>query len=518
MLNLSLTNNFTHATIITRISTLSQQRSIHPTKLHSSYCIASSSSSTAASFISNSLQYDEQKCNNVLPLCPPLSQSVAAIVFGDGSKESSKRLYPLTKRRSEGAIPIAANYRLIDAVISNCINSNISKIYALTQFNSTSLNSHLSRAYSGAGLVGKQGFDVEVIAAYQSREDQGWFQGTADAVRRCLWVLEDDHNSALEFILLPGHHLYKMDYQKLLATHRSSNADITLAVAPPAHHIKPNNGHSSFGYVTVNSENEVLEFREKQESEKPNPTAEADNSRKSKNGISMSSYRSMGIYVIKKDAMVKLLREYFPMANDLATEIIPGAVKIGMKVQSYIFGGYWEDMTNIKAFYKASMESTKNSTSGYNFYDRESTLYTLPKCLPPSLIMDAIITDSIIGGGCILNSCNIKGSVIGTRTRIGDRTVIEDSVLMGADIYQQTTYGDQCIGEEGTGIGIPIGIGENSYIRKAIIDKNVRIGKNIRITNKDNVQEGNREALGYIISGGIVIVLRNAVIPDGSIL
>ncbi|XP_026436833.1 inactive glucose-1-phosphate adenylyltransferase small subunit 2, chloroplastic-like isoform X2 [Papaver somniferum] len=460
MLNLSLMNNITHATIITRISTLSQQRSIHPTKLHSSYCIASSSSSTAASFISNSLQYDEQKCNNVLPLCPPLSQSVAAIVFGDGSKESSKRLYPLTKRRSEGAIPIAANYRLIDAVISNCINSNISKIYALTQFNSTSLNSHLSRAYSGAGLVGKQGFDVEVIAAYQSREDQGWFQGTADAVRRCLWVLEDDHNSALEFILLPGHHLYKMDYQNLLATHRSSNADITLAVAPPAHHIKPNNGHSSFGYVTVNSENEVLEFREKQESEKPNPTA----------------------------------------------------------VQSYIFGGYWEDMTNIKAFYKASMESTKNSTSGYNFYDRESTLYTLPKCLPPSLIMDAIITDSIIGGGCILNSCNIRGSVIGTRTRIGDRTVIEDSVLMGADIYQQTTYGDQCIGEEGTGIGIPIGIGENSYIRKAIIDKNVRIGKNIRITNKDNVQEGNREALGYIISGGIVIVLRNTVIPDGSIL
>ncbi|KAI3982452.1 hypothetical protein MKX01_010486 [Papaver californicum] len=498
MLNLSLTNNITHATTTTKISTLSQQGSIHPTKLHSSYCISSSSSSTAVSFISNSLQYDEQKSDNVMPLCPSLSQSVAAIVFGDGSKESSKRLYPLTKRRSEGAIPIAANYRLIDAVISNCINSNISKIYALTQFNSTSLNSHLSRAYSGAGLVGKHGFGVEVIAAYQSREDQGWFQGTADAVRRCLWVLEDDHNSALEFILLPGHHLYKMDYQKLLSTHRNSNADITLAVAPPAHQIR------------LNSENEVLESRETQESEKPNPTAEAENSRKSKNSISMSSYGSIGIYVIKKDAMIKLLREYFPMANDLATEIIPGAIKIGMKVQSYIFGGYWEDMTNIEAFYKASMESTKNSTSGYNFYDRESTLYTLPKCLPPSLIMDAIITDSIIGGGCILNSCNIKGSVIGTKTRIGDRTVIEDSVLMGADFYQQTTYGDQCIGEVGTGIGIPIGIGKNTYIRKAIIDKN--------ITNKDNVQEGNREALGHIISGGIVIVLRNAVIPDGSIL
>ncbi|MCL7025350.1 hypothetical protein MKW94_012000 [Papaver nudicaule] len=446
-------------------------------------------------------------------------QSVAAIVFGDGSKESSMRLYPLTKRRSEGAIPIAANYRLIDAVISNCINSNISKIYALTQFNSTSLNSHLSRAYSGAGLVGKQGFDVEVIAAYQSREDQGWFQGTADAVRRCLWVLEDDHNSALEFILLPGHHLYKMDYQKLLAIHRNSNADITLAVAPsPAYHFRHNNRRSSFGYVEVSSENEVIEFRETRESEKMNPTAEAEHSTNSKNCISRSSYRSMGIYVIKKDAMIKLLREYFPRANDLATEIIPGAIKIGMKVQSYIFDGYWEDMTDIEAFYKASMESTRNSTSGYNFYDIESTLYTLPKCLPPSLIMDAIITDSIIGGGCILNSCNIKGSVIGTRTRIGDRSVIEDSVLMGADIYQQTTYGDQSIREEGTGIGIPIGIGENSYIRKAIIDKNVRIGKNIRITNKDNVQEGNREALGYIISGGIVIVLRNAVIPDGSII
>ncbi|OVA06290.1 Nucleotidyl transferase [Macleaya cordata] len=508
MLQLSFTNNI-HATAA-KTHIMSQQRSIHPTRLHS-YCTASSS--TAAS-ISNSQQSDEQQSNNI-SLFPPLSQSVAAIVFGDGSRESSKSLYPLTKRRSEGAIPIAANYRIIDAVVSNCINSNITKIYALTQFNSTSLNSHLARAYSGVGLVGRQGFDVEVIAAYQSPEDQGWFQGTADAVRRCLWVLEDQH-SAIEFLILPGHHLYRMDYQKLIAAHRNSSADITLAVASSSTHRTRNNRHPSFGFVKVNSENQVLEFREKPESEQLYPTAKAESSRKFKDGTSVSSYGSMGIYVIKRDAMIKLLKEHFPKANDFATEIIPGAINMGMKVQSYIFDGYWEDMTSIEAFYRASMESTKKSTSGYNFYDRDSMVYTLPKCLPPSLIMDAVITDSIIGDGCILNRCNIKGSVVGVRTRIGDGTVIEDSVLMGADIYQPTT--EQRSGREGKGIDIPIGIGEGSYIKKAIVDKNVQIGKNVRITNRDNVQEANREAFGYMISGGIVIVLRSAAIPDGSIL
>ncbi|KAI8537131.1 hypothetical protein RHMOL_Rhmol09G0001800 [Rhododendron molle] len=372
---------------------------------------------------------DSQQPAQPIPLFPPVNQSVAAIVFGDGS---DSRLYPLTKRRSEGAIPIAANYRLIDAVVSNCINSNINKIYALTQFNSTSLNSHLTRAYSGVGL-GKEGF-VEVIAAYQSPEYNSWFQGTADAIRRCLWVLEE--YPIVEFLVLPGHHLYKMDYQKLIEAHRKKESDVTCA-------------------VLTGKKNQV------KRSVKSNDST-------------CKKFPGMGIYVINRDAMIKLLREHFPEANGLKSEVIPGAISLGMKVNAYRFDGYWEDMRSIEAFYDANMESTKKENMGYNFYDKDSPLYTLPRNLPPSLVTDAVITDSVIGDGCILNKCSIKGTVVGMRTRIGDGALIEDSVLMGSDIYQ--------------------------------------------IINKDNVQEANMEAHGYSIKEGIVIILRSAVIKDGSIL
>ncbi|KAL4631768.1 hypothetical protein ACB092_04G002400 [Castanea dentata] len=430
----------------------------------------------------------------------PANEGVAAIVFGDGSES---RLYPLTKRRSAGAIPIAANYRLVDAVVSNCITSNINKIYALTQCNSASLNSHLSKAYSGLGL-GKEGL-VEVIAAYQSPEYEGWFQGAADAVRRCLWVMEEYPVS--EFLILPGHHLYKMDYQKIIEAHRNSKADITIAALGASRDQDP-----GFGFLTVNSENQVLEFRLKSES-KPISFVSEETSRKC-NDIS-NCYSSMGIYLINKDTVVKLLREHFPKANDFASEVIPGAISIGMKVQGFIFNEYWEDMRSIEAFYQANMESTKKANMGFNFFDIESPMYTLPRCLPSTLITDAVITDSVIGGGCILNRCKIKGTVVGMRAKIREGAVIEDSVIMGSDVYQMEDI--QC-GMNKNGIDIPIGIGEDTQIRKAIVDKNARIGKNVLIINKDNVQEGNNEANGFIISGGIVVVLRSAVVPDGTIV
>ncbi|KAK8475905.1 hypothetical protein V6N13_032129 [Hibiscus sabdariffa] len=394
-------------------------------------------------------------------------QSVAAIVFGDGSES---RLYPLTKRRSEGAIPIASNYRLIDSVVSNCINSNINKIYALTQFNSTSLNSHLSRAYSGAGL-GKEGF-VEVIAAYQSPDDQGWFQGTADAIRKCMWVLEE--YPVAEFLILPGHHLYKMDYQKLIESHRNRKSDVTI--------------------VASNS-----------------ITAE------SLTGLSDANYScipSMGIYLINRATMVNLLNEHFPKAYYFGTEVIRGALSLGMKVEAYLFEGYWEDMRSIEAFYQANMECIKKSNMGYNFCDRDSPVYTMPRCLPPTIVSDAIITDSVIGDGCILQKCKIKGTVVGMRTKIGDGTIIEDSVIMGSDVYQIEDGRKSNIYSK----SVPIGIGKNTEIRKAIVDKNARIGNNVKIINKDNVEEGDREASGYIISGKIMVVLRSAEIPDDSIL
>ncbi|KAK3035389.1 hypothetical protein RJ639_032917, partial [Escallonia herrerae] len=465
--------------------------------------------------------------------------SVAAIVFGDGSQS---RLYPLTKRRSEGAIPIAGNYRLIDAVVSNCFNSNITKIYALTQFNSTTLNSHLSRAYSGARLA-KEGF-VEVIAAYQSLEDKGWFQGTADAVRRCLWLLEE--YPVIEFLVLPGHHLYKMDYQNLIEAHRIKKADISVAVLSSMRHHDP-----GFGSFKVNSENEVTEYRETPGTDPAKSASVSffsipflfDVVRSSSvmfNDVADHKYLdSMGIYVISRDAMIKLLREYFPKAIDLTTQVIPGAIALGMKICAFQFDGYWEDMRSIEAFYNANLESTRKSKMTYNsFYDRDSPVYTLPRFLPPTSITDAVITDCVIGDGCILNRCNIKGTVFGMRTRVEDGAIIEDSVIMGSDIYQSrilalivhgskhpliksTSHASACVQQtedERKSMGIPIGIGEGSRIRKAIVDKNARIGKNVMIINNDSVQEGNNEANGYIITAGIVVILRSAVIPDGSIL
>nr|GMC85171.1 inactive glucose-1-phosphate adenylyltransferase small subunit 2, chloroplastic [Ipomoea batatas] len=410
-------------------------------------------------------------------LFPPPNQSVAAIVFGDGSHS---QLYPLTKRRSEAALPIAGNYRLVDAVVSNCINSNITKIYALTQFNSTSLNSHLSRAYSSARF-GKDGGFVEVVAAYQSPEGKGWFQ-------------------------------------KLIEVHRNNNADITVAVS--SNTTRHDDEDSGFGFFHVNSENKVTSFNEKPE------TPAAETSVKI-NGIGNDSFPSMGIYVVSRDAMIKLLTEHFPLANDLRSEIIPGAISLEMKasatclsyftanphhqVYAYKFDGYWEDMRNIEAYYRSNMESTKKTNNAYNFYDRDSPLYTLPRHLPPSLITDAVITDSAIGDGCILNRCRIKDTVVGMRTRVGEGAVIEDSVVLGSDNYESIST------EEET-IRTPLGIGEGSHIKKAIIDKNARIGKNVKILNRDNVQEGNNEAAGYIVSRGIVVILRSAVIPDGSIV
>ncbi|XP_041013634.1 inactive glucose-1-phosphate adenylyltransferase small subunit 2, chloroplastic isoform X4 [Juglans microcarpa x Juglans regia] len=448
-------------------------------------------------FISNSQQPQYPNL-----LFPSTNQSVAAIVLEDGSRS---KLYPLTKKISEGAIPIAANYRLVDAVVSNCINSNINRIYALTQFNSTSLNSHLSRAYAVQGL-GKEGF-VEVITAYQSLEDDDWFQGAADAVRRCLWLMEE--YPVTEFLILPGHHLYKMDYQKIIEAHRNSRADMTIAALSAGREQDPN-----FGILRLNSENQVLEFRLKSDSEPI--TFVSEESPMKCNDIAYREFSSMGIYVINRDIMVKLLREHFPKANDFASEVIPGAISLGMKVQAFLFDGYWEDMRSIEAFYLANMESTKKADMAFNFFDKKSPIYTLPRVLPPTHVTDAIIIDSVIGDGCILGRCKIKGTVVGMKTRIGDGAVIEDSVIMGSDIYQMEDI--QRSGVDRKGLDIPIGIGEDTQIRKAIIDKNARIGRNVLIINKDSVREGNSEANGYMISEGIVVVLHSAVIPNGSII
>ncbi|KAJ4914513.1 hypothetical protein Rs2_00071 [Raphanus sativus] len=428
----------------------------------------------------------------------PLNQSVAAIVFGGGP---DSELYPLTKTRSKGAIPIAANYRLIDSVISNCINSDITKIYAITQFNSTSLNSHLTKAYSGFGL-GKDRF-VEVIAAYQSLEDQGWFQGTADAIRRCLWVFEEF--PVTEFLVLPGHHLYRMDYNTLIEDHRRSRADITIVgLSSVTDH------DTGFGLMEVDSTNLVTKFTiNPKKSQQDSISVE---SRTRSDGTSSCYVPSTGIYVIGREQMVKLLRQCLVKAKDMASEIIPGAISQGMKVKAHMFDGYWEDVKSVGAYYRANMESIKSC----RFYDRQCPLYTMPRCLPPSSMGEAVITDSIIGDGCILDRCVIRGSVVGMRTRIADDVIVEDSIIIGSNIYEMEEDMRRKGKEKRT--EIRIGIGEKSRIRRAIVDKNARIGQNVMIINKDNVEEGNREAEGYVIREGIIVILRNAVIPNDSII
>ncbi|KAG2267273.1 hypothetical protein Bca52824_061828 [Brassica carinata] len=432
----------------------------------------------------------------------PLNQSVAAIVFGGGP---DSELYPLTKTRSKGAIPIAANYRLIDSVISNCINSDITKIYAITQFNSTSLNSHLTKAYSGFGL-GKDRF-VEVIAAYQSLEDQGWFQGSADAIRRCLWVFEEF--PVTEFLVLPGHHLYRMDYNTLIEDHRRSKADITIVGLSSA-----TDNDSGFGLMEVDSTNLVTKF-----TINPKKTQQdliSVESRTRSDGTSSCYVPSTGIYVIGREQLVKLLRECLVKAKDMASEIIPGAISHGMKVKAHMFDGYWEDVKSVGAYYRANMESIKRFEPFCRFYDKQCPLYTMPRCLPPSSMGEAVITDSIIGDGCILDRCVIRGSVVGMRTRIANEVIIEDSIIVGSNIYEM----EEDVRRKGNEKKkeIRIGIGEKSRIRKAIVDKNARIGQNVMIINRDNVEESNREAEGYVIREGIIVILRNAVILDDSII
>ncbi|RUT00198.1 glucose-1-phosphate adenylyltransferase [Dulcicalothrix desertica PCC 7102] len=428
-------------------------------------------------------------------------KKVLSIILGGGA---GTRLYPLTKLRAKPAVPVAGKYRLIDIPVSNCINSEIYKIYVLTQFNSASLNRHIARAYSFAGF--SEGF-VEVLAAQQTPENPSWFQGTADAVRQYLWLLEEWNVS--EFLILSGDHLYRMDYRLFIERHRQTNADITLSVIP-----MDERRASDFGLMKINDSGRVIDF-----SEKPKGDAlkqmQVDTSvlGLSEQQAKLQPYiASMGIYVFKKEVLIKLLKESLER-TDFGKEIIPDAAK-DHNVQAYLFNGYWEDIGTIESFYHANLALTQQPLPPFSFYDEQAPIYTRARYLPPSKLLDCQITQSIIGEGCILKNCRIEHSVLGVRARVDSGCIIEDSLLMGADFYQ-TSVDRKGIRDEGN---IPVGIGAETIIRRAIIDKNAHIGHDVRIINKDNVQEANREAQGFYIRSGIVVVLKGAIIPDGTII
>ncbi|MEM9265436.1 MAG: glucose-1-phosphate adenylyltransferase [Cyanobacteria bacterium P01_F01_bin.13] len=425
---------------------------------------------------------------------------VLSIILGGGA---GTRLYPLTKFRAKPAVPLAGKYRLIDIPVSNCINSEILKIYVLTQFNSASLNRHITRAYNFSQF--SDGF-VEVLAAQQTPESPSWFQGTADAVRKYLWLFESWDVD--EVIILSGDHLYRMDYGKFVQRHRDTGADITLSVVPVGYKVAP-----SFGLMKIDSAGRVVDFHEKPkgddlEAMKVDTTTLGLNPEQAQEKPFIAS---MGIYVFKKQTLVDLLRRS-PEQTDFGKEIIPGSAR-DYNVQAYLFDGYWEDIGTIEAFFHSNLALTQQPRPPFNFYDEAAPIYTRARYLPPSKVLDSKITESIIGDGCIIKNCSIHRTVIGLRQRIGANCEIENALLMGADYYESTD-GQQHL----TRGKIPVGIGEGTIIKQAIIDKNARIGGNVKILNKENIQEAEREDLGFYIRGGIVVVLKNAVIPDGMII
>ena len=428
---------------------------------------------------------------------------VLAIILGGGA---GTRLYPLTKMRAKPAVPLAGKYRLIDIPISNCINSNINKMYVLTQFNSASLNRHLSQTYNLSAGFG-QGF-VEVLAAQQTPESPSWFEGTADAVRKYQWLFQEWDVD--EYLILSGDQLYRMDYSLFINHHRSTGADLTVAALPV-----DAKQAEAFGLMRTDQDGRILEFREKPKGDSLLEMA-VDTSRF---GLSAESAKerpylaSMGIYVFSRDTLFDLLHQN-PTHKDFGKEVIPEALQRGDRLMSYVFDDYWEDIGTIGAFYEANLALTQQPTPPFSFYDADFPIYTRPRYLPPSKLVDSQITDSIIGEGSILKSCSIHHSVLGVRSRVEDEVVLQDSLLMGSDFFESSSE-RAVLRERG---GIPLGVGKGTTVKRAILDKNARIGSNVTIVNKDHVEEADRPEHGFYIRNGIVVVVKNASIPDGTVI
>lgn len=430
----------------------------------------------------------------------PSRHSLLAVILGGGA---GKRLFPLTSQRSKPAVPLGGKYRLVDVPISNCINSDVIRMFVLTQYNSASLNRHIATTYRFSPFA--DGF-VEVLAAEQTPESGDWFQGTADAVRQVLPHIRDWRIDTL--LILSGDHLYRMDYKKFLTRHFETNADITVSVIP----IRPDSA-SEFGLLKVDNAGRIIEFREK-------PTGDALNAMRvdtTSLGLSPDEAQerpflaSMGIYVFKYDRLEEVLAEDHSRL-DFGKEVIPGSIG-KYNVQAYLFNGYWEDIGTIAAFYKANLDMT-SAIPPFNLFDAEAPMFTRARYLPPSKMDNCEIRDSIISDGCIINGAKITRSVIGLRSRIGEGAQIDGVYMMGGDYYQtiEGMLGDREANRP------RIGIGENTIIRRAIIDKNARIGGSVRLLNESGIENTDGPEGMYYIRDRIIIVPKNGLIPDGTVV
>jgi glucose-1-phosphate adenylyltransferase len=417
-------------------------------------------------------------------------REVLSVILGGGR---GTRLFPLTKERCKPAVPLFGKFRLIDIPVSNCLNSGFNRIYVLTQFLSESLNKHISRTYKIDPF--SKGF-IEIMAAEQAMENTDWFQGTADAVRRCLRHFTDP---AIKHILvLSGDQLYKMDLREMYAYHVEKKAEVTVAcnvVGPEA--------VGGLGIMGIDKESRIINFEEKPQNVSKVKDLAVKNSNKS------SFLGSMGIYLFNKDALIELLSKYSDKV-DFGKEIIPEAIH-ERSTYAFLFDGYWRDIGTIKTFYEENLALTE-SIPPLDMFDERWQIFTRPRYLSPAKFEDSRVEKSIVSEGAIVLSADLRHSVIGLRFRVDSGSSVEDTVAMGCDFYETI---DEI--EEDIAKGTPhLGVGRNCEIKKAILDKNVRIGDNVKIINKDGLE--NHDGPNYCIRDGIVIINKNTVIPSGTII
>ena len=424
----------------------------------------------------------------------PNTGNVLSVVMGGGQ---GIRLFPLTRERSKPAVPLAGKYRLVDIPISNCINSNLRRIYVLTQFNSASLHRHISQSYKFDHFTG--GF-VEILAAEQTFTDTSWYQGTADAVRKNLaHLLNHDWDHLL---ILSGDQLYRMDFRRIISQHMETYADLTIATIPVSR-----SAAQSLGIMDINPERRITRFVEKPKDPAVLDSLKLDPDAYGKLGIEGEEefyLASMGIYLFNRDVLVRVLDNNYA---DFGKHIIPGTIA-EQRVFSYVYQGYWEDIGTIRSFFEANLDVTAELPR-FNFFDMVAPIFSRPRFLPGSKINGAQIDHAVICDGCIINHAKIGHSIIGIRSLVGSGSELHRVVCMGSDYYEShaSIMENELVGKP------RIGIGQNAHLENAIIDKNARIGDNVVLT-----PEGKPENLDhplYLIRDGIVIVPKGGSIPHG---
>ncbi len=412
-----------------------------------------------------------------------------AVILGGGR---GTRLFPLTRQRSKPAVPIAGKYRLIDIPVSNCLNSDLRRIFVLTQYNSESLNKHLTLTYKFD--IFSSAF-VTVLAAEQTEESPNWFQGTADAVRQSCWHFRS-HRSR-EVLVLSGDQLYQMDYRKMQETHRRHVADATVGVIPVGREQA-----SAFGILKVNRQGRIVQFEEKPGTER---LAQLESEIP---GQGPGLLASMGIYLFSREALDKAIVD--PALVDFGRHVIPKAIG-EMRVQAHFFRGYWEDVGTIRSYYEANLQLC-GSMPPFDFYDAQRPVYTNPRFLPATKVEGCTLRNTLVSEGCILMGAEVERSVLGIRSRIGQGTRIRESLILGADFHESLEEIDRA---HARGLP-PVGIGADSLIERAIVDKNARVGRGVRIRNEGGVKE--RDGDGYYIRDGVVIIPKSGVVPDGTVI